>query len=89
MILDVYGRMVSAGLMRDYAICEARDFVAFDFFKRSSEQPVYRIFKDPKPRKKHSAYTIVGAGGQVLKRGNCLKTLLRFFDPKFIRLVKA
>ena len=51
MILDVYGRMVSAGLMRDYAICEARDFVAFDFFKRSSEQPVYRIFKDPKPRK--------------------------------------
>ena len=89
LILDIYGRLVSSGHLKDYAISEASEYVTFSFFRRASERPAYRIVKDPNSRKKQGMFLIVGVEGQVLKRGNCLKNLLKFFEPKLIRLVKA
>jgi len=88
LILNIYGRLVSAGHLKDYAISEDSNYVTFGFFKRASERPAYRIIKDPRLRKKQGMFVIIGADGQVLKRGNCLKNLLKFFEPKLIRLVK-
>lgn len=86
-ILSVYGRMVAAGEWRDYAIDHLRDAAVFSIFRRASEAPLYRIEKRPKLRDKQGAYAILTAQGQVLKRGQDLKTVLRVFDKKLMKLV--
>jgi len=88
-ILNVYGRMVAAGEWRDYAIDWLKDAAVFSIFRRTSEMPLYRIEKRPKLRARQGAYAVVGAGGQVLKRGHELKQVLRVFDSKLIRAVEA
>lgn len=88
-ILNIYGRMVAAGEWRDYAIDWLRDAAVFSIFRRSSEMPLFRIEKHPKLRAKQGAYAVVGAGGQVLKRGHDLKQVLRVFDAKLIKAVEA
>ena len=87
-ILSVYGKMVASGEWRDYGISSLREFAVFSIFKRTSENPIYRIEKRPKLFLKQSQYLILGINGQVLKRGNDLVSLLRFFDKKLIKLVK-
>lgn len=87
-ILNMYGRLVSTGYVRDYAIHEEKDSVSFSFFRRSSERPAYMIVKSAGTKKKRGNYRIVGPGGQLLKRGENLKTLLRYFEPKLIKLVR-
>lgn len=88
-ILNVYGRMVAAGEWRDYAIDWLRDSAVFSIFRRASEMPLYRVEKHPALRLKQGAYAVVGAGGQVLKRGHDLKQVLRVFDAKLIKAVDA
>ena len=46
-ILDLYGRMVAAGLWRDYAIDLGRDAAVFSAFRRTAERPEFRIEKRP------------------------------------------
>lgn len=87
-ILSVYGKMVASGEWRDYGISSLREFAVFSVFKRTSENPIYRIEKRPKLFMKQSQYLILGINGQILKRGNDLVALLRFFDKKLIKSVK-
>ena len=86
-ILDLYGRMVAAGEWRDYAIDDDGDSVMFSVYRRSSEMPLYQIEKRPKLARKQGAYSIRSASGQILKRGQSLDTMLRFFDRKLLKLV--
>src|SRR3546814_16612016 len=44
-IMDLYGRMVSAGHWRDYAIDMGRDAAVFSALRRATERPDYRIEK--------------------------------------------
>src|SRR5215212_10876777 len=69
-ILNLYGRMVAEGEWRDYAIDFLRDRAVFSVFRRASEVPIYRIEKDPKLARKQGAYSVVAAGGQILRRGH-------------------
>lgn len=95
-ILDVYGRMVAAGIWRDYAIDDTGDDsgesgggrVAFSVFRHSSEMPAYRIIKEPRLAKRQGAYAVIGGQGQILKRGKSIENILRLFDGKPLRLVK-
>ena len=50
--------------------------------------PLYRIEKRPKLRGKQGMYAVVGTGGQVLKRGADLKSVLRVLGKKLIRIVE-
>ncbi|MEM1288311.1 MAG: DUF2794 domain-containing protein [Pseudomonadota bacterium] len=81
-ILNVYGRMVAEGDWRDYAIDHLKDRAVFSVFRRTAEFPIYTIEKDPKLARKQGAYKVVSASGQVLKRGQDLKNVLRVFDKK-------
>ncbi len=62
-ILDLYGRKVSAGEWRDYAIDFTPDKAVFSIFRRTSEVPLYRIEKDPRHARKQGAYAVVAAAG--------------------------
>jgi hypothetical protein len=81
-ILAVYGRKVATGEWRDYAIDLNRDKAVFSIFRRSSECPLYRIEKDPKLARKQGAYSVVAAGGLIMKRGHDLLRVLEVLDKR-------
>lgn len=86
-ILSLYGRMVAAGEWRDYGISCMRDAAVFAIFRRTAENPMYRIEKRPKLRGKQGMYAVIGMDGQVLRRGSDLRTVLRVLERKLIRAV--
>ena len=86
-ILSLYGRMVAAGEWRDYGISCLRDMAVFSVFRRTAENPLYRIEKHPRLRSRQGQYAILGIDGQVLKRGHDLKAVLRVLERKLIRAV--
>ncbi|MEO0357518.1 MAG: DUF2794 domain-containing protein [Pseudomonadota bacterium] len=86
-ILSLYGRMVAAGEWRDYGISSLKEVAVFSVFKRTAETPVYRIEKRPKLRAKQGMYAVIGAEGQVLKRGHDLRQVLAVLERKLIKAV--
>ena len=87
-ILTLYGRMVAAGEWRDYGISSLRDCAVFSVFRRTAENPLYRIEKHPRLRARQGMYAVIGLDGQVLKRGHDLRTVLRVLERKLIRAVE-
>ena len=87
-ILSLYGRMVAAGEWRDYGISMLRDLAVFSVFRRATEMPLYRIEKRPALRQRQGAYAVVGADGQILRRGHDLAQVLRVLERKLIRPVE-
>lgn len=87
LILSLYGRMVAAGEWRDYGMSFLRDMAVFSVFRRTAEQPLYRIEKRPRLRARQGMYAVIGMDGQVLKRGHDLAQVLRVLDRKLIRPV--
>lgn len=85
-ILDIYGRMVAAGHWRDYALDLGLDAAIFSCFRRTAERPEYRIEKRPSLRNRQGMWSLVGEGGQILKRGHELSGVLA---PLERRLMKA
>ena len=88
-ILDLYGRMVSAGHWRDYAIDMGRDAAVFSAFRRTAENPEYRIEKRPALRHRQGMWSLVGEGGIVLRRGHDLGQVLAPIGRKLIKLADA
>jgi hypothetical protein len=84
-ILSVYGRMVSAGEWRDYALDFLEDMAVFSIFRRASEQPLYRVEKRPALRSRQGQYCVMAAGGLILKRGHELAQVLKIFDKKILK----
>ena len=81
-ILSVYGRQVAAGEWRDYAIYHGSDSAIFSIFRRSSEMPLYTVEKRPDLARKQGIYSVVAAGGRIMRRGQDLKQVLRIIDRK-------
>lgn len=86
-IMNLYGRMVSAGHWRDYAIDLGRDAAVFSAFRRSAERPEYRIEKRPALRHRQGMWTLIGEAGLVLKRGQELQAILAPVERKLLRIV--
>ena len=81
-ILNLYGRMVADGEWRDYAIDFLRDRAVFSVFRRAAEVPLYRIEKDPRLARKQGIYSVISAGGLILRRGHELDGVLLVIDRK-------
>ncbi|MGC1564160.1 MAG: DUF2794 domain-containing protein [Bradyrhizobium sp.] len=81
-ILNLYGRMVADGEWRDYAIDFLRDRAVFSIFRRAAEVPIYRIEKDPRLARKQGIYSVISAGGLILRRGHELDRVLLVIDRK-------
>lgn len=86
-MLGLYGRMVAAGEWRDYGMSFLREVAVFSVFRRTAENPMYRIEKRPKLRMKQGQYAVIGMDGQVLKRGNDLAQVIKILERKLIRSV--
>jgi hypothetical protein len=88
LILRLYGRMVAMGEWRDYGISSGHEVAVFAVFRRTAETPLYRIEKRPKLRSRQGMYAVVGAEGQVLRRGHDLEQVLLVLERKLIRPVQ-
>lgn len=86
-IVDLYGRMVAAGLWKDYAIEFRPDAASFWAFRRAAERPEYRIEKRPALRGRQGQWALIGEAGQVLKRGHELGPVLALVERRLLKLV--
>ena len=87
-LTGLYGRMVSAGEWRDYAIDGLVEAAVFSVFERAAEQPLYRIEKRPALARRQGAWAVIGRGGMVLRRGRELADVLRVFDARRFRVIE-
>ena len=85
-IVDLYGRMVAAGLWKDYAIELRPDAAAFWAFRRAAERPEYRIEKRPGAARQ-GPWALIGESGQVLRRGHELGPILAPLERRLMKLV--
>ncbi len=88
-ILTIYGRMVAAGAWRDYALDFQDDRAVFSVFRRTSEMPLYTIEKRSKLKARQGQYSVVTAGGEILRRGHELAQVLRVLEKKLIKALAA
>jgi hypothetical protein len=88
-ILRLYGRMVTAGEWRDYAIDFLNDRAVFSIYRRTSEMPLFTVEKHPKLKARQGQYAVIAASGHILKRGHELGQVLRIFDRKLIRALES
>ncbi len=86
-IIDLYGRMVAAGLWKDYALEFGRDQAAFWAFRRSAERPEFKIEKRPSLRNKQGMWALVGEAGTVLRRGHELGPVLSPLERRLMKVV--
>jgi hypothetical protein len=87
-IVDLYGRMVAAGLWKDYAIEFRPDAAVFWAFRRTAERPEYKIEKRPALRHKQGMWALIGEAGQVLRRGHELGPVLSPIERRLLKLVR-
>ncbi len=88
-ILDLYGRMVSAGEWRDYAMDFTREVASFAAFRRTAEVPQMRIEKRPALRGRQGMWALFGEHGQVLRRGHELAGVLAPVERRLLKVVSG
>ena len=86
-IVNLYGRMVAAGLWKDYAIAFEPGAAAFWAFRRASERPEFRIEKRPALHDRQGMWALIGEAGQVLKRGRDLGPVLAPIERRLLKIV--
>ena len=86
-IVDLYGRMVAAGLWKDYAIEFTPDSAAFWAFRRTAERPEYKIEKRPALHGRQGMWSLIGEHGAVLRRGHELGPVLAPIERRLLKLV--
>jgi hypothetical protein len=86
-IVNLYGRMVAAGMWKDYAIGFEKEAAVFQAFRRAAERPEYRIEKRPALRNRQGMWALIGENGAVLKRGHELGPVLAPVERRLMKLV--
>ena len=76
-ILDLYAKMVSEGSWKDYGLSISSKQVSFSVFRNSTENALYKICKNFKPKNKNLKYIIIDTTGKVLKNSFDLELLLK------------
>ena len=76
-ILDLYAKMVSEGSWKDYGLNISSKQVSFSVFKNATENALYKICKNFRPKNKNLKYLITDTSGKILKNSFELKILLK------------
>ena len=88
MILSLYGKGVSSGKWKDYAIDTSKDETIFSIYRHASEMPLFKITKNHNNKRVDERWLIKSTSGQILKRNKNLHYLLNYFKNKNLNLVK-
>ena len=82
--LDLYAKMVSEGSWKDYGLNISSKQVSFSVFRNATENAIYKICKNFKPKNKNLKYLITDTNGKILKNSFELRLLLK--DTNWKRL---
>ena len=88
LILSLYGKGVSSGQWKDYAIDASKDKTIFSIYRHASEMPLFKITKNYNNKRVDERWLIKSTSGQILKRNKNLHYLLNYFKNKNLNLVK-
>ena len=84
-ILDLYAKMVSEGSWKDYGLNISSKQVGFSVFKNTTENAIYRICKNFRPKNKNLRYLILDTNGKILKNSSELSLLLKITNWKKLK----
>ena len=76
-ILNLYAKMVSEGSWKDYGLSISSKQIGFSVFKNATENSLYKICKNFKPKNKNLKYLITDTNGKILKNSFELNLLLK------------
>ena len=76
-IVDLYAKMVSEGSWKDYGLSISSKQVSFSVFKNATENAIYKICKNFKPKNKNLKYLITDTNGKILKNSYDLNNLVK------------
>ena len=76
-ILDLYAKMVSEGSWKDYGLSISSKQVGFSVFKNATDNLLYKICKNFRPKNKNLKYSITDTNGKILKNSFDLNALLK------------
>ena len=76
-ILNLYAKMVCDGSWKDYGLNISSKQIGFSVFKNSTENALYKICKNFKPKNKNLKYLITDTNGKILKNSYDLRILLK------------
>ena len=76
-ILDLYAKMVSEGSWKDYGLSISSKQVGFSVFRNATENALYKICKNFRPKNKNLKYLITDTSGKILKNSYDLRVLLK------------
>jgi Protein of unknown function (DUF2794) len=88
-IFSLYGKMVTVGEWRDYAIDSLDERAVFSIFRRTSESPLFQVEKRPSEASRRGLYAVCAGNGQVLRRGDEIERVLTILAPRRLRLIGA
>tara|TARA_B100000989_G_scaffold223311_1_gene170812 strand:- start:533 stop:868 length:336 start_codon:yes stop_codon:yes gene_type:complete len=83
-ILNLYARMVSEGNWKDYGLNISSKQVSFSVFRNATENALYKICKNFKPKNKNLKYLITDSNGKIIKNSYDLEILLKNINWKKI-----
>ena len=75
-ILDLYAKMVSEGSWKDYGLNISSKQVSFSVFRNATENAIYKICKNFKPKSKNLKYLITDTNCKIIKNSFELRILL-------------
>ena len=84
-ILDLYAKMVSEGSWKDYGLNISSKQVGFSVFKNATENAIYKICKNFRPKNKNLRYLILDTNGKILKNSSELSLLLKITNWKKLK----
>ena len=87
MILSIYGKNVSNGIWRDYAIDHNENTAVFSIYRSTFEKAFLQIIKSKKSLKKQKKYLLLNANNKMLKDSNELTGIIGFLNFSLKRIV--
>ena len=88
LILSLYGKGVSSGKWKDYAIDTSKNETIFSIYRHASEMPLFKITKNHRSKRVDERWTIKSTTGELLKRSKNLTHLLNYFNQKRLQIIK-
>ena len=87
-ILSIYGKKVSEGKCKDYAIYHLESSAIFSFFRNTFESASLKIIKHKRISKSKLKYHLVSSSGSDIKRSNELDLIINYLNKANLEIIK-
>jgi hypothetical protein len=87
-ILSIYGKKVSEGKWKDYAIDHLETSAIFSFFRNTFESASLKIVKHKRVSKSKLKYHLISSSGSDIKRSNELDLIINYLNKANLEVIK-